>query len=175
MRTLSHRIARLAGIGVALFVPGIIWAVANTFQSGTPIVASQVNKNFSDLESAVTMLTARVATLEGGLGQSIQTGVVYANYNTSGWTLHTGSGTRNFTKRVTFPVAFPRAPVVVVSMVGLDGTSPKTTSDAIGDQPSPRVQVIAEAIDSSGFTLHVITWSVTILSGVDTSWAAFLK
>jgi hypothetical protein len=54
----------LVGAGLAVCVPSVIVAVTNTFQAGTPIKASEVNKNFSDLETSISTLQGKVPALE---------------------------------------------------------------------------------------------------------------
>lgn len=69
---LRHR--RLGGIILAILLPVVVWAgnliLPFTFQSGTPIRASEMNANFAAVKQAVDELDARVSGSGTGLLRS---------------------------------------------------------------------------------------------------------
>ena len=92
-----------------------------------------------------------------------QSGVVAGDYKvTPGWTLNTGSGNRSFDFAVQFPTSFTRPPTVVLGLINVDAGP-------------VRVGVEATSIAATGFTLHVYTWSDTVLSGVHVNWIAYTQ
>lgn len=92
-----------------------------------------------------------------------QSGVVAGDFETTpSWNLNTGSGPRSFDFAVTFPTPFTRPPNVVVGLSDLDSAR-------------VRVKVEATSIAATGFTLHVYTWSDTLIYGVHANWIAYTQ
>ena len=79
------------------------------------------------------------------------------------WTLHKGTGEREFVERIAFPKRFEPPPQVAVGLTLLDVDQGKNT----------RVAVEARNIDPEGFDLVFRTWSDTILYSAEANWLAF--
>ena len=87
----------IAGLIVALIVPVGIWAATislpHTFTAGTPAVASEVNTNFTTLETAVNNLDGRINTLENFALTSAAGQIGYAASNNLGGLLDSFNST----------------------------------------------------------------------------------
>jgi hypothetical protein len=82
------------------------------------------------------------------------------------WGLNSGNGWRTASFPISFGnVKFSSSPNVVVAINGLD----------VGNQANTRVQVQAQNITSTGFTLVVIAWADTVLYSVWGMWYAELQ
>lgn len=92
-------------------------------------------------------------------GPFIQSG----RHTQTGGAISTGTGERVVDVRIDFAQPFVRVPTVQVSMAHLD------TAGA----PNMRVQVNALAVQTTGFTLRMVTWADSIVFGMTTSWVAY--
>jgi hypothetical protein len=69
---------------------------------------------------------------------------------------------REFRKPIRFEQTFSHPPVVQVGLVGIDASK----------DDNLRLRLRAEAITSSGFTLHAETWLNTKIWSIEVSWLA---
>jgi len=90
--------------------------------------------------------------------------VASLTHQLDGWTLLEAGAEqpRFFRYRVPFESAFARAPVVQLSVVGVDASN----------QDNLRLKVRAVDIDDAGFTIEAETWFNTRIWSVDVSWLA---
>lgn len=74
--------------GAIILTSGLIAyaAVPNTFTSGTPIIASQVNANFADADTRITTLETEITALKALVTQDVSTTAapVFAGLRTTG-------------------------------------------------------------------------------------------
>jgi len=90
-------------------------------------------------------------------------GVISANNTTTpGWGLNIGSGERFVDIYQKFDNIFSKTPKVIVTLSRLDAS--------VGTDV--RIAVTARDIDSNSFNLRILTWSDTLIYGVDASWIA---
>lgn len=109
----------------------------------------------AEVSSTVTLCDADNAVFQSG----VVTGDFEKNPT---WTLDKGTGDRFFDFAVQFPSPFTRPPTVVVGLSDLDAAR-------------VRVKIEATAIAATGFTLHVFTWSDTLIYGVHANWLAYTQ
>ncbi|MFC9999510.1 H-type lectin domain-containing protein [Nocardia sp. NPDC127526] len=81
----------------------------------------------------------------------------------SGWTLTSGTGAREWREPITFAKPFNSPPSVTVGFSMLDVDESKNT----------RVRVEAQSITDKGFELVCATWGDTIMYSIDADWLAF--
>jgi len=85
-------------------------------------------------------------------------------FTPNNWGLNSGNGWRTASFPIKFTEDFSNPPQVVVAINGLD----------VGNQANTRVQVQAQDITRTGFTLVVIAWGDTVLYSVWGMWYAEL-
>lgn len=93
----------------------------------------------------------------------LQSGEVAVDYSSAGWTLAEGTGERTFTRPVPFPTEFAKVPSVMISLRGVDDSTPRD-----------RVEVRVSGVDTKGFVLFVRTWQDSLVNGVTVSWLAYV-
>lgn len=96
----------------------------------------------------------------------IQSGRVYASDTTSsGYTLHISSSGQDiyYTVPVTFPQPFATPPEIMTAISRLDDESTTNT----------RIEVYAENITTTGFTMVFHKWHITKVYSVTASWIAY--
>ena len=74
-----------------------------------------------------------------------------------------GEGERSFEHIVKFEQAFTTMPKILVALSHLD----------IASYTAPRLDITAEKISASGFTLRYFTWGNTQILGLGAQWMAF--
>jgi hypothetical protein len=98
------------------------------------------------------------------LTDGIQTNTLWMHHSwETTWTLHEGSGNRDFYKFVTFPKTFSATPKVILSMVRID--CPDRTWLCLDVEPTQ--------ITPQGFYIHVSTWSSCSVYGIKITWVAY--
>jgi len=107
------------------------------------------------LSKAKKEIVIQNGTCEGG----------YKSYDK--WTLHTGSGARNYPLIVRFdPIhKFPEPPRIMLSITGFDGLNELNAVN--------RILVTAKNVTTEGFEILVQTWANTTVHTVWVDWLAF--
>jgi H-type lectin domain-containing protein len=94
----------------------------------------------------------------------IQTGIhTVADDNESFRSFRDGQGERSFEHIVRFERPFAAAPKILVTLSHLDVVS----------YTALRLNITAEKISASGFTLRYFTWANTQILGLGAQWMAF--
>lgn len=94
----------------------------------------------------------------------IQSGDLSCDYNScTGWTLHTGTGVRQYIKRITFPIAFSSPPKVVSNVHGFD----------LDYRVNSRMDVVIQNVTSTGFDVVFHTYADSIVYAVYSTWIAY--
>lgn len=116
---------------------------------------------------ALTVPDASISRIKLGPDVSlakIQSGYIEAGSNSQGWTLHTGTGWRTYTQRVTFAKSFSSTPTVIASLGSIDANT--SASDGV------RVVVSAQGITKDGFDMVIQTWGGSVLYSARMTWLA---
>jgi hypothetical protein len=94
----------------------------------------------------------------------IQAGIhVVADDNEDFRSFRDGEGERSFEQIVRFEQPFPNVPKILVALSHLD----------IGSYTALRLNITAEKVSASGFTLRYFTWANTQILGLGAQWMAF--
>eukprot|EP01017_Pseudomicrothorax_dubius_P001588 TRINITY_DN0_c557_g1_i2.p1 TRINITY_DN0_c557_g1~~TRINITY_DN0_c557_g1_i2.p1 ORF type:complete len:120 (+),score=32.44 TRINITY_DN0_c557_g1_i2:42-401(+) len=91
-----------------------------------------------------------------------ESGVLQTNYFKTHHAFETGHGVRKDEHKVVFSTPYPKAPIVIVSLSGLDASHSTNT----------RIRVYAQDVTNLGFTAVYETWDNTKIFGVSASWIA---
>ncbi len=100
-------------------------------------------------------------------GQQFAQGAFTADVNAEGWSLNSGSGTRQHIVFVRFPRPFAEHPAVVLGLTGVDGAPAR--------DGNIRVALKAENISRDGFVVKISTWGDSRIAGIEGTWLAFTK
>ncbi len=113
---------------------------------------------------AFFVLAALLVIASTGYGQMTTMGTFTGDVTADGWSLNGGSGTRTHTVFVKFAKAFPKTPMVSLSLTSYDG--------AAGKDGNVRVSVKADQITREGFAVIVSTWGDSRVAGVAGNYIA---
>jgi hypothetical protein len=167
----AKTVATTPDLWVEVFVDGAslgrtkLGAVPFALEAGHATASDSASGAAGALDTRIAALEASVAQLRSGLGPLVQTGAFGASYTLSDWTLNTGMGQRTFSKRIAFAEPFAKAPQVTLGIVNLD----------VDRNLNTRVGVTATAIDTTGFTVNIGTWSDSMIYGTTVNWTAVAK
>jgi len=100
-------------------------------------------------------------------GQQLAEGRFAADVSSEGWSLNTGSGTRQHIVFVRFSKAFVEMPAIVLSLTAVDG--------APAHDGNVRVALKADNITRDGFVVRISTWGDSRVAGIEGTWLAFTK
>ncbi len=93
---------------------------------------------------------------------TVQIGTLRASYTDPNWNLKTGTGKRASTFAVVFPTPFTTPPRVNVSLAEFD----------IVNTANARLDVVAENVTTTEFTVMFSTWADTSIWSAAAAWIA---